>query len=417
MTRILLVLNAIWLLFAAPSAMATVYSVQWCFEFDTAFTDRSGGDYWTSASDRTADGIRITISPINGFPTVQEFASDPGGCAYFSMNDAYDYVVYAESLSEVNGVTISVWDDDVNPARYLWMPYDWANPYSPYDDRTETHDIPFDTNTAMQAVATRMLGMNNFGLGSTTPDFDYYDDDCCNAGGSGMKINASITSQTVIGHETGHAILKRRDEATLPSYTYNADEFSCDGDGRTQNDHGQVTREWQSAAAYEGLADTLSAWSWNDTSESDCVYDRNSTSDFDLNGTDDNNLAPINGFTNCEGVPASGIASYVTVKDWLADLATAGDPAGCTGSVSYVSSQLDWLRYGWDMLSDQNVDILYLVDIFDLSNARTWDPNGYTPFVDVFADQPTNRWEWAADNHPLTFGAEHDAEKDNGQDH
>ncbi|MEZ5397980.1 MAG: hypothetical protein R2724_35155 [Bryobacterales bacterium] len=76
------------------------------------------------------------------------------------MNSAYGYVVYAESLSIVNGQTISVWDDHASPAatsgwRLLGEPVYLRTILGP-----EVYDIPFDTNTAMQAVATRSLGMS-----------------------------------------------------------------------------------------------------------------------------------------------------------------------------------------------------------------------------------------------------------------
>ena len=50
----------------------------------------------------------------------------------------------------------------------------------------------------------------------------------------------------------------------------------------------QTTKEWQSSAALEGFADTISAYAWTLETESNCAYDRHYSSDFDLDGAVDN---------------------------------------------------------------------------------------------------------------------------------
>lgn len=392
-------------------AEAATCTVQFCFEYDTDFTDR-GGDYWDTNEDRTADGITVTAYPIGGSPSLVEQASDPGGCVSFDLDDTYDYAIWTQSEAVVNGVTIQVWDEVADPGQFVWIHHDFlTTSYHPTDCNVTagTYDIPASTATAQLAVATRMMGMNNFGI----QNLDYYDDDCCSGG---AEIRASTTSKTSIAHETGHGIGYRRDEQSAPNFDYSSGEQNCDGDNAA-GEHSQVSKEYQSAAAVEGFADLLSAWTWNDTSGG-CLYDRQYSSDFDLDGDLDNDAPGEEGHTQCGGVPADGLASYVTGHDWLDDLITASDPAGCTTPLDFRSTQLDWLRYGWDMLHNGGVPIEDYVTIYDAANPHTWDKdNNQTGSHGSTgtADDVIVRWEAAADGEG--WGAEHDDYKNNGQDH
>jgi hypothetical protein len=393
------------------TAQAANVSVEFCAEADTNFADVAGGDYWTSnGPDRELPGVFLHVEDTLANVVLDGFTSDVDGCATLTLDDAKYYRVWTVSKAQTNGVDISVFDDVPTPALTVWV--HWGVTGAAFDpsgsDGTEVLVVPATTRSAVLAVGTNMLEPTDWGLASGT-DLDFFDDDCCNGG---LRIQASTFSKTAIAHETVHGIAFRRDESSAPKFQYTAAEDGCDGAGVATDKHAQVTKEFQAAAAIEGIADAGSAWMWNDDSESDCEYDRHYNSDFDLDGVDDN----ANGILSCEAIPVAGLESYVTARDWLSDVVNADDDdvdsVQCTGTLDARGSQLDWLRYGWDMLQDEALSITDLLDIYDRANPNDWDPNGLDADTD---DDVVVRWEEAADF--VGFGAAHDDQKNNGQDH
>lgn len=398
-------------LFTLSAAQAANVSIEFCAEADTNFTDVAGGDYWTSnGPDRELPGVFLHVEDTLSNVVFDDFTSDVDGCATMTLDDAKYYRVWTTSKARTSGVDISVYDDIPTPVLTSWV--HWGVTGAAFDpsgsDGSEVLTVPATTRSAVLAVATNMLEPTDWGLASGT-DLDFYDDGCCNGG---AQIQASSFSKTKIAHETTHGIGYRRDENSAPNFDYTSAEDGCDGDAVATNKHAQVTKEFQSAAAVEGIADAGSAWMWNDTSESDCEYDRHYNSDFDLDGNPDNG----DGRLSCEGIPVSGLAAYVTARDWLTDVVGADDDdldsVECTGTLLYRSSQLDWLRYGWDMMTDEGLSITDLMDIYDAANPKNWDPDS----IDAnLSDDVIVRWEDAAD--AVGFGAAHDDQKNNGQDH
>ena len=143
-----------------------------------------------------------------------------------------------------------------------------------------------------------------------------------------------------------------------------------------------------------------------DSNESNCWLDNQYASDFDLDGTQDGDIV------DCEGIPALGLAAYVTDTDWLEDLVLAADPQGCTGTLVNRGTQYDWLRYFWDMIEVETISATAMVDEWDYANPKSWDATGSTPDT---ADDPINRIQTAALN--LSIEGYHNTHKVNGQDH
>lgn len=401
------------LLVLGTDAHADTYNIEFCIEIATNFTDL-GGDYWTSNANRKAHGIYLVVERVGGGSGPDEWFGNvrEDGCAGMILDDSYSYQLYSESRAVVNGVDIEVYN--ATPNYYTWVFNSAGSAFHPENsDGTETLVIPATTGSAQLAVASRIMHSNNMGLSNNI--LVYNDTACCSGGGI---MEASTFSKTVIAHETGHGIGFWRDEGWAPQYSANAPMNSCNGDGVPQSSQGQVVKEYQSAAAYEGFADTISAWIWNDTADSSCIYDRNYSSDFDLDGSSDN--VAQQGQVDCEGIPKAGLPAYVSDNDWLEDLINAADPAGCTGDIASLGTQYDWLRYGWDMVEGQGVSINYFVDIYDAANPNSWDPDDNAILSlgsPLTSDDVIVRWETAAYNHPADFTAEHNASRINGQDH
>lgn len=399
------------LLLTAAPAWATLYSVSFCLEFDTTWADNGvGEDYWTTDTDRTARGVWLSVEE-NGTATEKytpHYVDDSTGCATVGLDSTRSYRVKAKSSAYVSGVYLHAYDDDTSPASLYTVFY---TAFVPSSSTTYDLDIPdTDNRNVLLSVATWAMSR---GHGMSTPvTIDFY-----STGGSSsgphhdmgdVYYNTTSARKYIITHEIGHAIAFNVDEGAEPNFSYDAAENYCDGDGAAEDSHGQVSKEYQSAAAVEGWGDFYSAITWNTTADSDCFYGRHYSSDFDLDFEDDNS-----GTVDCEGRPvATGIESYVSGRDWLADLVAAADPMGCTTPMPNRGVQYDWLRFFWDMTTDEGVSYADLVDLWDAMDARSFDDNGSTSTV---TDDPTERLLQAAALLGLT--PEYANQMDNGVDH
>jgi len=226
-------------------------------------------------------------------------------------------------------------------------------------------------------------------------------------------VHANNTWKFIIAHELGHTIvMERMGERTennqfapldgcMGSYSSgsNANPFDRSDPSGWENDDGTggkglLTKEYQSTAAREGWASFYSAWLWNFKTENDCFYQTHGIQDFDLDGDIDNNYLhasdPDTGLYNqadtydgaytCEGagiatvteqpIPAGDtLESYIYAKDWLEDVINEGK---CSGTTENRGTQYDWQRFFWDMLTDQEVPIEDLADIYVDMCPTTW---------------------------------------------
>ena len=209
----------------------------------------------------------------------------------------------------------------------------------------------------------------------------------------------------VIAHEIGHFVGYQNDETTGASFSYWAAEDGCDGDGKPQGKHGNVIKEYQSAAVVEGFADFFAAWLWNRKTEYDCDFERSYASDFDLNGSDDSDVY------SCEGKPVSTLPGWVSSHDWLEDAIVQG-AGSCSGTLSNRGTQYDWLRFFWDMLTDESVPPADIAGLYDEMDPKTFDATGSTP---LGSDDPVQRLTTACA--AMSLSSECAAQDYNGQDH
>ncbi len=250
-----------------------------------------------------------------------------------------------------------------------------------------------------------------------------------------------------IAHELGHVVvMQRMGDREEESYTaplhgcmgsYRTDGSPADTDDDGEQTKSLLTREYSSGAAREGWAHFFSAWLFNRSSESDCWFQPSYTvQDFDLDGTFDNVGQPVfawDGVFTCEGAglasPLFGSpASWVSAKDWLEDAYNEGVcgselPTCLPGEDSRYdncsvdhwgrSTQYDWMRYFWDMASDEGIPMNKLTDIFVDMCPTEWRSKTYE--VEADGDWPERRLRRSAEFHG-ELGA-HDRQRSNGVDH
>ena len=368
-------------LLLATSAWA--YDITFCVEFDSNLNDIGGGeDYWTTNGDKAARGVYISV--IRNSDSAEMYSThwvaDTGaseGCATVSgLSSTTTYDVTYTSKAKVHDVELRSYDDDVTP---LLRTYKLWDDYHPVVNATVTADVPAtDDRDQVLMVATWAMYRGVVGGIGGTPLINFYgmSSGCGASGGGDVWIASACVLKFAIGHEIGHTIGYLRDESTGSSNDLLAAEDNCDGEHRSGNTaHSLTSKEYQSTAAVEGWADFYSANLWNDATTSDCTYVRHYPTDFDLDSTDD---TPLDNSSSCEGVPVSGLPSYVSADDWLEDLVNAADAGGCTGTLSNRGAQYDWLRFFWDMRTDQALTLGNLAVLWDDMDPRTFDPDDTT---------------------------------------
>ena len=400
----------IWLV--TMGALAGTVDKDVCVLFNADFTGQGGlEDFWPSRLPmKEARGVYVVIldenDPIPLF--YADYVSDgggTGGCTpVLSFDDTTTYEIRVWSKAKVNGVYLEVWTDIQANTLYSHVDQGW----SPAASAATTHTMQVDagiqhTGWGQLAVGTWAFHRNRMGVpvGET---IEFFDDDCCFSGGG--KVHAQHDNKYVIAHEIGHAVGYFNDGKRNPEKSYWSPEDSCDGDGIALGQHGNTTKEWQSAAVTEGWADFYAAWLWNRRTESDCWYERHYASDFDLD------LIPDVQAYSCEGIPTPNLSSYVSARDWLEDLIDAPDPQDCSGTMVNKGTQYDWMRFFWDMTTDEGVMPEDLGELYGLMEPHSFDPKGLTLTV---TDDPTFRLDVACGSMGLVAAC--DDQSNNGQDH
>lgn len=155
-----------------------------------------------------------------------------------------------------------------------------------------------------------------------------------------------------MNHELGHQLAYRKNGDNGPSKSYDAAWNNCFTDNEQK--HEAVSKEYQSAAASEGFAHYYAAVSFNDTAQSDCGFAYYKSTDWNL----DDNLDPQ--WVSCEGGPMTGVDGHDYLGDW------------CTGTLTNRATEWDWLRFLWDLDTDEGVTTEQIFEIWAGAYPHTW---------------------------------------------
>lgn len=350
------------LLFASAHAHAAGTWVQVCGEYSVDYDDaRSavGDDYWTHNGDKTARGVRMKVTRnSDGAQMYYGYTAYTGvsaGCSPMMILDtSQTYRVRLYSEARVGGNTIVVRNNDTSKQRYYtdvetaWRPTVGVTRHT---SDTGIHDAWNIAAAAGYAQARRRGGLS----GET---YVLYDQEC-SSGGSCSTSSAIYLSDTgashkyIIVHEMGHALSRKANGNQGFSFSYDADTEDCHT--RETRAHEAASKEYQSAAAIEGFAHFYAAVVFNSDSQSGCGFAYYKTVDWDLDGTLDS--ADV----SCEAAPMAGLTS----GDWLGNT--------CGGTVANRGTEYDWLRFWWDLTTDQDVYFTDCVEIFADANPHTWN--------------------------------------------
>lgn len=407
----------------SPRALAATYSVTFCFQYAVSFTDAKstvGDDYLTSdASPLAARGVQYSVTQVAPLDTISggytPWTGNGGeGCSpTLTLDSNRTYNVYANSRMLVNDNIIKIYDDDTSPAYYGFG----LTGYVPTASGTVTITSPVNSGWNVAAAATQALGRRNVGLSGE--DVIFYTQACgtwpggtpasgsCMRGSTGEVYVSQLGSSApgagqkyVVVHEMGHEM------AFLANGGHNADkdeaanQDGCHGVVASDPGHDMTSKEYQGQAVNEGLAHYYAAVAFNNTTQDDCHFEYYKA--VDLNGDGSASLEYPR--LTCEGgtywywggaFPIPYTDGDWMFRDYVEESCEQLHPGGTLGNRA---TELDWLRFFWDLDHDQGVTTKNIFDIWDESEPQSWTKNGSgSNFTCGTTSWPSGRLRCAAD--------------------
>lgn len=358
-------------------------AVKLCFSYYSTFTDAGvGEDYHTSSSatSRTARGMWVKVQQ-NGTTKFEEYL-DLNGCtdSLSQLNTGpVSYTAYAASkVSNNNRVWIN---DDVSGTRGF-------HNGTKYITSTGTTNIAFVPNSSYRnqfdilAAASYAVYKNTGGKS----DIRYrIRSNTTHSSGSHFRISGHNGNPTVymwsghsnkkfvIVHELGHALTY----FNKGSRWENDCSFKSTSCPAAAGAHSMASKEHNSCAASEGFAHFYAAATYNNSSQDDCKvhYYKNEFG---------NDSSPI---VDCETSNGAFVTKYVENS--------------CVGNPTGYSTELDYMRAYWDVLTD-GTNNPSVNDIVTWGSNANWGTSNATSRLNSTASGAiSNKWPTARDNNGL----------------
>jgi hypothetical protein len=370
--------------------------VELCARYAVDYADADaavGDDYLTDNDEVLASGVRIQVVRNSDSAIVFDGNADDGGaddgCVAVTGLTTTNYSVRVLSTAEVAGNTLKVWNNDSSNVLHAWVDPFWVPPLG---GGTETFTTSLGDPWRILATATHAMHRSDAGLSGE--NLVFYTQECsgggsCLGGNGRVYLCPSATcsnnphNKTLVGHEMGHLVffLANNGVAATADSTYVGSV--CDNGG-SGSEHRINSEEYQGLAASEGLAHFWAAYAFNDEAESDCGFDWYGGEvewdyvDYPLESER----------VSCEGAPDPARAPTVDGADFHGDVC---------GGASSKGVEYDWLRFGWDLVTDANMPVEDVFAIWDVANPQGWSSDGSGVAADI-----SNAADW------LGWGTEYD---------
>lgn len=418
-------IGVVFLLLAPQDAAAE--QTTFCVEYTVTINDATtslGDDYWTSSDPKKARGAWFRIRNSGGTIIHGGYLNDDApniGCtsSAITLTDSATYTLELLSQSYVNGNHIRVRPEGQPSNVHL---YD-----EQYTATGGTKTVTVTTGSGVQwtlaAIGGQALFRQDGGLtgetynifnGTSITDGTAWTlneaTDSTGLYGLGYCANGAIGDVCIYGwarnrkciltHELGHAMAMKANADVPWANDYSALEGTCESTNFGSS-HEMHTQEWGSAAAGEGLTGHgYAAAVWNDTSQSDCKFQYYKAVDVDDDGTWESQAM------SCEGGFTASSWGAFDARDYYGDVP-------CSNSGANKGTEYDWMRFSWDMLSDEGLTWADMMSIWVAADPDTWWDSGDN-YGNLHVDFPSQRIKDAADN--LSFGAAYDDQASNGVD-
>ncbi|MEQ9498889.1 MAG: hypothetical protein RIT81_18565 [Deltaproteobacteria bacterium] len=338
-------------IFATP-ATASAWNVDICLKFEVDYADRDGGDWWNSTAPKPARGILYHVLD-NGWNLVHGGLTDPEtGCT--GALEMYDqnYKVRVLSVVQTSHANIVyrfnaggvLYDQLVAP---IFRPIGNGSYELVIENPTSGHGEDW-----VNVLAAAGYAIERENGGHWNQAFAIFDAACpvasdmCVHNGNIYTSSGDTDRKFRIALEMGHLVAYKRDEFTSPIYNFASYGGACDEWGNTLHD--LVSREYQSVAIVNGYAHFYSAAVFNDSGENSCEI-----FDYDLIDYNKDGWAEFPQIRDCEG-GADYLGSY------------------CGAPTTDRATELDWLRFFWDLHTNYGYGSTKIVNVLDRANPRNW---------------------------------------------
>ncbi len=350
------------LLLSAP-AFAATYNVTVCADLETDYYDVGGSDdFYTDNDPKPARGVYMEITTSSGASVWADYTdpegSDAGCTTTLTLSSTKTYNVRILSKADIYGNYIKVYDDSSTPA--IWASS--TQSFSPTASTTET--FTWGPHKAWNLVSAAGWALQRRDAGLSGETFTFYNEACPGSGSNCYRQSddalyiPSDNYKFVIAHEMGHKVAAASNGGSGAAFSYAASSTDCPW---TSSGHSITSEEYQSAAVNEGIASYYAAVIWNRTDESDCWYDPHYSLDWDQDGVGDSSAE-----FSCEGGAVAGMDAY----DFTGDYCLASGPTTNRGT------QYDWIRFFWDLETDQGMSTEEIFTVWDGADPHSWTASG-----------------------------------------
>lgn len=400
LSRALLPVASLFALCAlAVPQQAAAYWVDFCADYRVAYADGDSGvgdDYFTNNNNKPARGARIRVTEnSSGTDVFNDYTpyEDPGtGCTgdlWLVGSESYTVKILADASVRNNTIEVR------GPGGGYWAST-WASSFTP--TATETIDITTGLHDAWNIAAAAGWAMKRRTGGVSGETFTFFNQACpggtgnCNSGGDIYVITTD--SKYVIVHEMGHRLARFANNDNADTFSYLASPDACHTNNPGGTGHEINSKEYQSAAAMEGIASYYAAVAFNKTNEFDCNYASHRWIDWDLDGVQDEPTVDWDSDGNvdywpfnCEGAAIAG----QDAKDYLGDY--------CLGSgvIWNRGTQYDWIRFFWDLDTEHSLGASDIFNLWDDANPHNWSTSSDLVWVPITNETPWFRLYLAAD--------------------
>ncbi|WP_444995954.1 hypothetical protein [Aliikangiella sp. IMCC44359] len=380
--KIKMIMLKLAILMLLSSAASFANAAKICFKYYSTFTDAGiGEDYFSSsrATARTARGGWVKISQ-NGVEKWTNYL-DRSGCTPNLSNVSSGQINYKMWASAKVANNNRVWiNDDNSDVRGTHS----AN----YNISSGTTTIAFTPNSTHRAqfnvLAAAVYAVDRFPGGVSNQYFRIRTNTSKSAGShfrtSGTNGDPTVymcpchtNKKFVIVHELGHMLTY----FNKGSRWVNDCGFSSTSCPASRGGHSMASKEYSSCAASEGFAHFYAAVAFNDTSQDNCSfhYYKNEFG---------NDSSPI---VNCEAGNGQFVTRYLENE--------------CVGSQNGYSTELDYLRAYWDVLTDGTGNPSF-TSIINWGSRANWGTSNATQRLNSSATSTiNNKWTNARDRNGL----------------
>ena len=393
--RTLLLLLMMALLLTPSMAAGATYKV--CARYDLDFLDATstvGDDYITNNSSRAARGAYIRVRLVSTNVVVaQGYATESGtysGCLEgVNADSGVAHTVTLFSEASIGGNYVEVRNNETDRQLFATT-WNWTPGLNSTPVFTTYPRDYWNIAAAAGWAASRLDG----GLSGET--WRWYNTECPSPAAIPSCIGQDPVDDSwgafacdradaacdetpakykyLIAHQMGHltSIFANGDVNADVNITA-AKTGECDG-GDT---HKINSEEFQASAAYEGIAHAWAAMAFNEYgSGDDCWFNYYIEPDWD----DDEEVEATKFACDAELCSSSNCDLTIDGADYLYDF--------CEVELAGRGTEVDWLRFWWDMVTDQALTDDEMFEIWTGASPDDWDPNAPSGYPD---DQPAAR--------------------------